>query len=130
MKLSQQIFKQELLKIIDEDGLSVEEIANAAGLAKATLYNILNDKPSSVQRAVVRKVAEATRRKFVITGEKVTFIKQESELFSDLDKEERRLLALYRELGSEDQDDVLNFVETLCKMLERKKIKEGTRNVD
>jgi transcriptional regulator with XRE-family HTH domain len=130
MKINVEKFAREIQRILDEDGLSMYELASATGISRETLHSIINGKRTTAQRGTMRKIAEATGRNFVINGDKVTFIKQERKIDDDLGKDERRLLALYRELGSEDQDDVLNFVETLCKMLERKKMREGTGKED
>ncbi len=118
MRLSQKTFKEELLKIIDEDGISVEELANSAGLAKATLYNILNDKPASVQRAVVRKVAEATGRNFVINGDKVTFVIAPKQENDNLTEEEREFLNMFRQLDDASKDAAIGLLESMCRVAE------------
>jgi hypothetical protein len=130
MSLNAKIFWDSIEKILIEDGISVHELATKSGLQYSGLIKIRDGQTRYVRHATVRDIAEATGRKFVIDGDKVTFIKQERNIDDSLAREERRLLALYRELGSEDQDDVLNFVETLCKMLERKKMRGATGKED
>jgi len=122
-------FKSALTQMVDR-GTSPERIAQLAGLNPSTIYYILNGNTKRTRIENIAKVADAMGYRFERNGDDVILIKEERKFDEDLDKEERRLLTLYRELGSEDQDDVLNFVETLCKMLERRKIREGTRRED
>ncbi len=78
MKINTKILKTEIEKILNEDGLSPEELANKAGVAVGTIYRILSlDRPTS-QRAIARKIAEGANRKTTFEGDKVTFFKNET----------------------------------------------------
>lgn len=44
---------------LDSQGLSVEELANRAGISKAALYNFLNDVTSHMLRSKIRAIAGA-----------------------------------------------------------------------
>ncbi|HOX41515.1 MAG TPA: helix-turn-helix transcriptional regulator [bacterium] len=122
-------FKSALMQMVNR-GTSPERIAQMAGLNPSTIYYILNGNTKRTRIENIAKVADAMGYRFERTGDDVILVKEDRKLDADLDKEERKLLALYRELGSEDQDDVLDFVETLCKILERKKMKGTTGNED
>jgi len=65
----------EIDKILDEDGISPEELADKSGVAKTTVYGILGKARPTTQRAVGRKIAKGTGREFTIDGTKIYFTK-------------------------------------------------------
>ena len=125
MKLKTKHLKKEIVTIIDQEGLSAEEIANACDVSKVTIYKILNEQSEWTQRAIVRKIAAGTNRDFKITGEKVEFIKkpEQPSVLKNLSQEEQKLLDLFLTLEQDDREDVLNFVELVCKMVEKKNLR-------
>ena len=125
MKLKTKHLKKEIVTIMDQEGLSAEEIANACDVSKVTIYKILNEQSEWTQRAIVRKIAAGTNRDFKITGEKVEFIKkpEQPSVLKNLSQEEQKLLDLFLTLEQDDREDVLNFVELVCKMVEKKNLR-------
>jgi len=73
MKLNSEHFKKEIEKILNEDGLSPEELSNTAKISRGTVYRILNLESKTTQRAIGRKIAEGTGRVFKIEGDKIYF---------------------------------------------------------
>ena len=56
MKINQKSVKAWIIKIMDEDGISPEELSKSCGISIGTIYNILDDHIGGVQRAVIRKL--------------------------------------------------------------------------
>ena len=125
MKLKTRLLKKEIMLLMDQDGLSAEEIAIACGVSKVTIYKILNEQSEWTQRAIVRKIAAGMNRDFKITGEKVEFIKkaEQSSVLNDLSEEERKLLDVFNSLDKEERADILNFVESACKIVEKRRLR-------
>lgn len=74
-KLDTEYLAQQIERILDEDGLSPERLANLSGIAKTTIYSILNRERPTTQRGVARKIASATGRTFEIDDDKITYDK-------------------------------------------------------
>ncbi len=64
---------KEIQAILDQDLISVEELAERTGLTVPGLKKILNGQTSSVQRSTIRKIADGTGRVARIEGDTVTF---------------------------------------------------------
>jgi transcriptional regulator with XRE-family HTH domain len=72
-KLDTEQLAQQIEHILDEDGLSPEKLANASGIAKSTIYAILNRERPTSQRQVAQKISKATHRRFRIDDDKIFF---------------------------------------------------------
>jgi len=112
MKLDTKHLKNEIEKLLDETGLSVEELANQAGISKATIYRILDCKAGFSQRAIGRKIAEGTGRKFKIEGDKIYFYKPQTSAAPDIEitEEEWQWLQTLRELKPEDREKLKRII--------------------
>jgi len=89
MKLNTEHLKTEIERILNEDGISQEELAIRSGIHRTTIYSILSNRNPSTQRAIGRKIAEGTNREFKIIGDKIYFSKPDPEIdefFSEEDK--------------------------------------------
>ena len=53
----------EISKILDEEGLSRDELAAKANISRAGLYKIFSDDIKEPRRSTIRSIAEATNRK-------------------------------------------------------------------
>jgi len=118
MKINVKKLGSELRAILDNDGISVIELANKTGIAPETLYSILDGTRSTTQRATMRKIAEATGRSFVISGDSVTFVKApklENDNFTD---EEREFLNMFRQLDDASKDAAIGLLESMCRVAE------------
>lgn len=74
-KLDTEHLAQQIEKILDEDGFSPERLAKLSGIAKTTIYSILNRERPTTQRGVARKIAGATGRTFQIENDQITYSK-------------------------------------------------------
>lgn len=83
IKLNTKHLSEQVRKILDEDGITPEEIAINGKFAKSTIYAILTEKNPTSQRAIARKIAEGTGRKFRIEGDKIFYYKEEPANDSD-----------------------------------------------
>jgi predicted transcriptional regulator len=75
MKLNAEYMRAAIQVIMDEAGVSPEEIANAAGLNRTAIYKILNGNTSAVRRSTIRQIADGLKYSFKIIGDRVTFTK-------------------------------------------------------
>jgi SOS-response transcriptional repressor LexA len=66
----------EIQKILDEDLLSIEELAAKTGLTTPGLKKILSGQSTNVQRSTLRKIAEGTGRSVRIEGDQITFSRE------------------------------------------------------
>jgi len=108
----------EVRKILDDDGLSVIELSDKTGIAPETIYSILDGSRSTTQRATMRKIAEATGRTFVISGDSVTFVKAPKPENDNLTEEEREFLNMFRQLDDASQDAAIDLLESMCRVSE------------
>ena len=92
MKVKTQYLKQEVEKILNEDGISPEELAEKANINRATVYSILKQRYQTTQRAVARKIAEGTGRYAVFEGDRVSFHKIPPQLLANFRRNLRHLL--------------------------------------
>jgi len=97
----------EISAIMDDDGISVEELASRAGISRSTVYAILEGNRKFTQKAIGRKIAEGTGRDFEIDGDKIYFKKKEpsnGELHAGLSPDHLRLLKILQDKfpGRED----------------------------
>lgn len=118
MKIDIKHLGTEVRKILDEDGLSVIELSSKTGIAPETIYSILDGSRSTAQRATMRKIAEATGRSFVISGDSVTFVKITEARNGDLTAEEQQFLAMFRQLDDTSQDAAIDLLESMCRVAE------------
>ena len=65
-KLNTAHLSEQITTILLEDGLSPEELAEKAGIAKSTIYSVLQAERSTTQVAIGRKIAEGSNRDFLI----------------------------------------------------------------
>jgi len=115
MKIDTKTFSKELKNIVDADGMSISELAAKSGISRQTLYEVIEGQRPSLQRATMRRIAEATGRDFKIDGDKVTFVKRqkkEEEYISPIDKE---LIEKFNKLGDEQQRIILDLLGSLCR---------------
>jgi len=119
--ISTEYLRNGILEIINKEGYSPDELSNISGVSNVTIYKILNLKTKFTQRAIIRKIANATNREFVISGDKVIFRKKETEQVLDdkPNKNEQKLLDIFRAASEEEQDELLSFLENACKLIER-----------
>ena len=106
MKLDTKILSPEVKKILNEDGLSPEELANRAGISTTTVYKILDLQTVSTQRAIARKICYATGRNFRIDNNRIEFYKETKIDETNLTKDERTLLKIWRR-SSTDMKEVI-----------------------
>ena len=66
----------EIQAILDQDLISVEELAARTGLTVPGLKKILTGQTQNVQRSTIRKIAEGTNRAAKIEGDTVTFTRE------------------------------------------------------
>lgn len=66
----------EIQAILDQDLISVEELAARTGLTVPGLKKILSGQTRNVQRSTIRKIAEGTNRIAKIEGDTVTFTRE------------------------------------------------------
>jgi len=125
MKIDVKQLGSELRAILDGDGISVTELASMTGVAAETLYSILDGSRKTTQRGTMRKIAEATGRKFVIDGETVTFVKASKPENHDLTDEEKQFLAMFRQLDDAEQDAAIDLMESFCRVAELGKKRRG-----
>ncbi|HOT98950.1 MAG TPA: helix-turn-helix transcriptional regulator [bacterium] len=130
MKINAEELGRQLKGILDEDGLSVVELAAKTGISRDTLYSIVEGKRGFAQRATMRKIAEATGRSFVISGDSVTFSKILEAKNGDLTEEEQQFLAMFRQLDDTAQDAAIDLLESMCRVAElgRQKRKERSNS--
>jgi len=119
MNLNPKIVKQVIENILDEDGISVDEMANLSGVSKATIYRIMSETAGFVQRAVVRRIAEGTGRTFKITGDRVEFFRKEAPepAVDQTDPRMQKIIALLDNATDEELDEIGNFLETAWKLI-------------
>ncbi len=118
MKINAEELGHQLKGILDEDGLSVVELAAKTGISRDTLYSIMEGKRGFAQRATMRKIAEATGRNFVINGDSVTFVKAPKQENDNLTEEEREFLNMFRQLDETSQDAAIDLLESMCRVAE------------
>lgn len=129
MKLDAEHFRSELQKILNEDGLSPEELANLSNVNRSTIYAILNGERKTSQRSVGRRVGEATNRNFKIEGNKIYYSKKEPEMVKEYlpgygsGKGNDELAKIYAELekelagASEEKKKLIrNILDLISKM--------------
>jgi predicted transcriptional regulator len=103
----------ELRAILDNDGISVIELANRTGVAPETLYSILDGSRSSTQRATIRKIAEATGRNFVIDGDSVRFVIADKPQNDNLTQQEREFLEILRGLDDDGKNALIDLAGSI-----------------
>ena len=113
MKLNAEYMKAALQAIMDVEGMSPEEIANAAGLNRTAIYKILNGNTSAVRRSTIRQIADGLNYNFVIEGDRVTFVKRPEKVNGgrpDL----KELLDKYERMTPEGREQLLKIAGVLC----------------
>lgn len=118
MKINAEELGRQLKGILDEDGLSVVELAAKTGISRDTLYSIVEGKRGFAQRATMRKIAEATGRSFVISGDSVTFVKAPKLENDNFTEEEREFLNMFRQLDDASKDAAIGLLESMCRVAE------------
>jgi transcriptional regulator with XRE-family HTH domain len=116
MKINNKSIKNWLVKIMDEDGISPEELSKAAGISIGTIYNILSGHVDGVQRAIIRKVAAGTGRTFEISGDKVTFYREEKGHEKTNDPITQKILALLDKQPEKRKQLILSIIEDACQL--------------
>ena len=94
-------FAEQLQQIMDEDFLSIDELASQVGLSAQGLNKILNGQSKRTQRATIRKIAEGTNRSFEVIDNKIYFRKNKKNNKSD------------KEQLSQVKKDLVEFVKRL-----------------
>jgi transcriptional regulator with XRE-family HTH domain len=110
MKLDAKHLREEMLRIMDEDGLSAEELATKAGRNSVTIYRILNLHHETAQRSIGRDIAAATGREFKITGDKIYFEKKDT---ADVSKFNHTSLAINTNSITQDDLELLHYLKEL-----------------
>lgn len=115
MKINAEQFWREVEGILIEDGLSINELAKISGLEYKGLAKLRDGITKNVQHATMRKIAEATGRKFTIIGDSVTFTKiARDETLSETAQE---IIKLVNQLNHEQQQKILQLVRGVWEML-------------
>lgn len=116
LKLDSAHLKQEIKTILDEDGLSPEDLAKLAKVSKTTIYAILDLDRESTQRAIGKKIAEGTGRAFKIEGEKIFFFRRQAETVSN---EDPKLTEIFETIKL--RPDMQEIYDLLMRMPEKKR---------
>jgi len=111
MKLNTLNLKKQILQILNEDGISPEELANKSGISAMTVYRILNESGETTQRAIGRKIAEGTGRRFRIAGDQIEFYKEPINQSPDALKQE--IIEIYDSLSQEERIRMKKTVEAI-----------------
>ena len=77
MKLNTLNLIDEIKKILEEDMISVGELANLTNVPVQTLNRILSHGSPTTQMSVGRRIAEGTNRKILFNETNFSFIKNE-----------------------------------------------------
>lgn len=116
MKINAKLFWEQVEAILNEDGISLNELAIRSGLQYHGLSKIRDGITTSIQHATMRKIAEATGRKFIITGDSVTFVKAAQSKNDDLSEDEREMLDLLRGLDDEQRSAAMELLRATWKL--------------
>lgn len=112
MKLDSVKLRSELIKIMDEEGLSAQEVASLCGIAPITVYRIIEKKAVYVQRAIGRKLAEGLGRTFKIHNDRIEFIKAENKT-SEKDSIKAEIIGIYDSLSEADKIKLRDIIKTI-----------------
>jgi len=113
MKLNAEYMKAAIQAIMDDEGMSPEEIANAAGLNRTAVYKILNGETAAVRRSTIRQIADGLDYSFIISDDKVTFIKNKKEK-QITPPDFAELLSIYDRLSPDGKKQLLKIAGVLC----------------
>ena len=118
MKITNDSVKECLIKILDEESWSVDDASAITGVSRPTLYRIIEGKQQFVQRSIIRKIAEATDRKFIITGDRVEFVKVAAASSPGaLTDEELEVVDILRGLGSEQRTAAIELLRATWRIM-------------
>ena len=108
---------EQISGIMFEDALSAEELAGKAGISKTTIYSILAIERETTRVAIGRKIAEGTGREFKIEGDKIYFLKPETNSTPppDLPEDIQEIIDLFPKLNKESQDSIIKLLRNLAK---------------
>lgn len=119
-KIDAAFLARQIEKILDEDGISQDEFSLRSGLAKSTIYDILEVKKPTAQRATARKIAEGTGRSFRIEGDKVYFDKKTEQVITEglpVDDEMKEVLDEISKIEDpRRRETILDIITMLSKM--------------
>ncbi len=115
MKLNAEYMRAAIQVIMDEAGVSPEEIANAAGLNKTAIYKILNGNTTAVRRSTIRQIADGMNYDFQIDGDKVTFTRRAQA--PELSPAAREILQLMGQLTDRQQEQFIALVRQIWTMV-------------
>lgn len=116
MKINIKSAKKAILRLLDEDGISIEELARSSNISIGTLYNLTDEKVTGVQRAIIRKIAAGTGRTFKIDGDKVTFYREEKRNEKTSDPITEKILALLDRQTEKRKQLILSIIEDACQL--------------
>lgn len=107
--------REQLLKLLDEVPLSIEELANNAGISKTVLYdNILRLKAKRTSIAVARKIAEGVGYDFKKVGDKFYFKRKEFEE-KELAENVKKMVKMINDLDEDNQQIIFDLLVKLSK---------------
>ena len=118
MKLQSESARKALLQMIDETGMSTDEVANSSGVGVSSLYRILDLENKTTQRATIRKVSSALGYLATFSGDTVTVKKigDPSEVEAD---DLKRLSQRLEKLRPKDREKVIEMIETFITLIEK-----------
>lgn len=110
----------EVRKIIEGDGISVDEFAKRSDISRATAYSIIYVKRPHTQMAIGRKIAEGNGRAFRVNGDKIYFQKvTEATTEPAVRKELKRLNDALEGASPDMQKQILNMIKSINRILEK-----------
>ncbi len=92
-RIKTKYLKEEIDKILDEDGISPEELALRTGVSKSTIYAILSLERPTVRKSTAREIAKGTGREAIFEGDKVKFKPINNKLLSNFRRNLNHILS-------------------------------------
>ncbi len=109
--------RDQLIKLLDETGYTVEEIIQRSGVGKTTIYkNILGLHTRRTSVAVERKIAQGVGWEFEKVGDKFKFINPKNKPKIDDSSEKAELLKKIEQLPPETQKTVWELITQIVKL--------------
>lgn len=124
-KLDTEHLARQVEDIINDEGISPERLAQLSGIAKSTIYAIINRDRPTTQREVAKKIARATGREFTIDGDKIHYqLPEDPDVPQDLPKTDidivRRFSTALKPFSIDDKATLraMNLEDSFARFLE------------